>query len=100
MTQDLDDMIDAYQLQENLHRTEGRQGVEHLCQLVGALGYKDPQYFGQMTSKASLGDLLLFLEDNPGSIVAIHEWIRRQRSPEFKEALAAHLLPAQDEDED
>jgi hypothetical protein len=98
MAADLNELIDAYQAQENLHRTEGRRGVEQLCQLTRALGYRDSQYFGQLTSKASLGDLVMFLEDNPGAIEALHEWIRDQRSPEFVAALLTELPPSDSED--
>ena len=74
-----------------MHRTEGRRGVEQLCQLTRALGYRDSQYFGQLTSKASLGDLVMFLEDNPGAVEALHTWIRDQNSPEFEAALLEEM---------
>ena len=97
---DYDELLDAYMEQENLYRTEGRRGVEALCQLTRAIGYKDPQYFGQLTSKASIGDLICFLEDNPGAIEAIHDWIRDKPCPEFKAALEEHVHPVVDEDDD
>lgn len=93
MARDLDELLDAYMEEHNLYRTEGRRGVEALCQLTRALGYKDPQYFGQLTAKAAIGDLICFLEDNSGAIEAIHTWIREQNSPEFREALASQVEP-------
>ena len=97
MARDLDELVDAYMQQHNIWRIEGRRGVENLCTLVRALGYKDPQYWGQMSSKACLGDLVMFLEDNPGCMETIHGWIRDQKSPEFVEALKSQI---EDEVED
>lgn len=89
MARDLDELVDAYMEQENLHRLEGRKGVEAVCQLAAALGYKDPMYFGQLTSKATVGDLLCMMEDNPGMVEAMVEWVRESNSPEHKESLEA-----------
>ena len=91
MERDLSELVDAYMEQENLHRLEGRKGVEAVCQLAAALGYKDPMYFGQLTSKATVGDLLCMMEDNPGMVEAMVEWVRDRNSPEFKEALESQL---------
>ena len=87
MARDLDELLDAYMDQEKLYRIEGRQGVENLCTLARAVGYKDPMYFGQLSSRAAIGDLICMLEDNPGMIEAIHNWIRDQNSPEMVAAL-------------
>jgi hypothetical protein len=89
MARDLSELVDAYMEQENLHRLEGRKGVEAVCQLAAALGYKDPMYFGQLTSKATVGDLLCMMEDNPGMVEAMVEWVRESNSPEHKESLEA-----------
>jgi hypothetical protein len=86
---DLSELVDAYMEQENLHRLEGRKGVEAICQLAAALGYKDPTYFGQLTSKATVGDLLCMLEDNPGMVEVMVEWVRASNSQEHKESLEA-----------
>lgn len=99
MARDLDELLDKFMTQENLYRTEGRRGVENLCTLVRALGYKDPQYWGQMTSKACVGDLIMFLEDNPGCMEAIHTWIRDTNSPEFTEALDEQVADDDSDDE-
>jgi hypothetical protein len=88
---DMDTLLDKYMDQAKLTQFEGRRGVEGLCQLARALGYKDSMYFGQLSSKAALGDLLMFLEDNPGAIEALHNWIRDTNSPEFREALTEQL---------
>lgn len=86
---DLDELVDTFMEQERLHCTEGRRGLEAMCQLAAALGYKDPMYFGQLTQKATVGDLLCMMEDNPGLIEAMVNWVRDSRSPEFKESLEA-----------
>jgi len=87
----LSEVLDQFIDQEKLYRTEGRRGVENLCTIVRAIGYKDPQYWGQLSSKAAIGDLICFLEDNSGAIEAMLEWIKERRSPEWTEALIEQL---------
>jgi len=99
MERDMNELVDAYMEQENLHRLEGRKGVEALCQLASALGYKDPTYFGQLTSKATVGDLLCMLEDNPGMVEAMVEWVRDSNCNEHREALEA-VVTAEETDGD
>ena len=86
--------------EQNLHRTEGRRGVVNLCKIAAAIGYKDPQYFGQMERGAVLGDLICFLEDNPGAVSAIMEWIERVGGDEWDEQLEGQVTPDEDEDEE
>jgi hypothetical protein len=79
---------------KGLYRTDGRPGVITLAMLVSALGYKDPQCFGQLTREASIGDLIEFLEDNSGAIEAIIGWIsRQQHTPEWIAELEKELPP-------
>ena len=98
--QEVGDLVDRYMEQEQMYRMEGRAGLKNLCQLAGALGYKDPQYYGQMSSKAVLGDLVMFLEDNSGAIEAVVEWIKQQSSPEWQAALDEVTEPADDNEDD
>jgi uncharacterized protein YidB (DUF937 family) len=88
-------LIEKFQDAEHLHRTEGRQGVILLACLARALGYKDPQYFGQLDSRCAIGDLINFLEDNSGAVEAVLDWVGKQRNSEWKAALAEY----DDEDE-
>ena len=81
---EMDQLLDKLVDQENLYRNEGRQGVINTCKIVRALGYKDPNYSMQLDRGAYLSDLLLFLEDNPGALEAIGDWIRDQNVPEWK----------------
>ena len=83
------ELLDIYMEQEDMTRMEGQRGLENLCQIAGALGYKDPQYFCQFSSKACLGDLLEMLKDNSGMIEAMVEWIGSRNFKEFREPLAA-----------
>lgn len=83
------ELLEAYMAQENMHRMEGRRGVENLCQIAGALGYKDPMRYGQLSTKAAIGDLIRMLEDNSGMIEAMVEWIGSRNFSEFREPLAA-----------
>lgn len=96
---DVSELLEAYMDQEKLHHIEGRRGVEALCQIAGALGYKDPMYWGQLTSKATVGDLICMLEDNSGMVEAMIEWIKSRNFSEFRDPLEA-LLAETDEDGD
>jgi hypothetical protein len=93
MSRDVAELLDAYMAQEKMHHMEGRRGVEHLCQIAGAMGYKDPQHWGQLTRKATVGDLLAMLEDNSGMIEAMVEWIRGRNFSEFREKLEEAVGP-------
>lgn len=82
-----------------MFRFEGRRGVEVLCRVAAALGYKDPMHYGQLTSKATLGDLICMLEDNSGLIETMLEWIGSVDSDEWSTNLKS-LLPDDEDDED
>ena len=81
-------IMDAYLEQREYYNFEGRRGVERLCQLVGDLGYRDPHHSMQLTRTACVGNLLMFLEDNPGAIEAIVNWVRDINSNEMSSNLA------------
>ena len=81
-------IMDAYLDQRGYHNFEGRRGVERLCQLAGDLGYRDPHHSMQLTSTACVGNLFMFLEDNPGAIEAIVNWVRDISSKEMVSSLA------------
>jgi hypothetical protein len=98
MSYDMELLVEKFQ-DENKIRTEGRKGVEGLCKLSRALGYKDTQYFGQLTSDACIGDLIEMLEDNPGVIEAMWEWVASSRCSEFKEKLS-EVVDSNEEDEE
>ena len=55
-------------------RGEGESGVRNLARLCRGLGYADPLHYG-MFEGACYGDLIMFLEDNPGAVEAICDWI-------------------------
>jgi len=92
MARELSELVDEWMDQEKLYRVEGRRGVETLCQLAAVLGYKDPMYFGQITSKATIGDLICMLEDNSGLIEAMIDWVKETDSPEWRESLQAEVI--------
>ena len=96
----LQEKIEALMDQEQMHTFEGRRGVANLCKLVRALGYKDPNYGGQLESGAYLNDLLLFLEDNSGAIEAIVEWVGKRKSHEWNDSISALLINDNEGDED
>jgi hypothetical protein len=93
-------LIEKFHDQQQLHRIEGRAGLIMLAKTCRAIGYKDPSYYGQMASGACIGDITTFIEDNPGAIEALVEWIGKQRSPEWKASLLSNVDIELEEDED
>lgn len=65
-------------------RTEGSSGIRNLGRICRLLGYKDFQNFGYFDG-ASYGDLINFLEDNPGAVEAIYEWMLENYTEELDE---------------
>ena len=100
MQRDLDILVDQFFTQENIYRFEGRAGLEALCRLAAALGYKDPMYWGQITSKATIGDLICMLEDNSGMIEAMIEWVKDINAPAWRESLEEQLEMEFEEEEE
>lgn len=71
-------LVEKFYSDNDLHSNEGRRGVENLSLLCRQLGYEDPSYYGQFVNgghSGCLGDILEFLEDNPGAIEAIQNWV-------------------------
>jgi hypothetical protein len=83
-------LIEEYRDHKRMHCMEGSRGVENLCKLVRALGYRDSMNRMQFRD-GCLGDLLEFLEDNSGAIEAIVTWIGEREIPEWKEAIESEL---------
>lgn len=70
--------LEKWQNENKAHSTEGNRGVQNICKLARAIGYKDPTYFGQLGRDCYIGDLINFFEDNPGAIQAVVEWVGDQ----------------------
>lgn len=96
----LADLLEQYRNQEKMWHWEGGNGVRNFCRLVRALGYKDRQYFGQFAHDGCYGDLLRFLEDNPGCLETMFEWIAESNVPEWKNELEAVLMDQPDEEQE
>lgn len=77
----------------NLYLTEGSAGVSNLCQIAALIGYRDPMGFGSLSAGGKIGDLICFLEDNPGCVEAILTWIEDNED-------AFDLDEGEDEDEE
>ena len=92
------EILDEFRSEKKCHRLEGSTGVKNLCRIVNAMGYEDPQNFGQFAVNGSYGDLINFLEDNPGACEALVEWIEMNHCQEWQNNLESHL-PAKEEDE-
>lgn len=92
-------LIEKFRDENNVDHNEGRRGVIALCAVARAIGYKDPQYYGQLSRLGSLGDLVLFFEDNSGAIDAVIDWIGKQNVPEWAAHVNGELnQPMTDED--
>ncbi len=60
----------------NALRTEGSRAIDDLCEMAETLGYKDK--YGQLicNNGAAVSSFLYFLENNPGAVEAIYDWVR------------------------
>jgi hypothetical protein len=87
---DLVQLIEEYRDYKGMHCMEGSSGVENLCKMVRALGYRDSMNRMQFRD-GCLGDLVEFLEDNSGAIEAIVAWIGERNVPEWKDNLESEL---------
>ncbi len=69
---------------ENLP-SEGMRGFQALCNLAKELGFVDPLHNGTLSDGSCIGDLMCFLEDNPGAIQAIYRWTAENYEAELEE---------------
>lgn len=85
--------------EKKLRTWEGTTGVRNLTKLVGYLGYKDPMYLGRFDSNASYGDLIEFLQDNPGACEKIVEFIEEHEEI-WRENIESYLPEKEEEEEE
>lgn len=103
---DVHDLVDAFFDHVGSHSMEGRRGLTNFAKLCRALGYKDPNYYGQLDADASLGDIINFLEDNGGALQAMVEFIQSHNNSEWQDSLTDWLheqgaeFGGEDHDED
>jgi hypothetical protein len=83
---DLRESIEKWEEENRTGLNEGPTGVKNLCKLARALGYRDMFQMGRFDG-GSYGDLIEFLEDNPGCVEAIKEWMAEQNIKEWVEEL-------------
>jgi len=86
----LADLIDEFQNHHKSWRNDGHTGVKNLCHLVHAIGYRDDQ-FGQFDQNGSYGNLINFLEDNPGAVETLINWLSQQQNDDWRENIEATL---------
>lgn len=86
----IQETVSDYLEHKKISSTEGSRGVQNLCKLVRGLGYRDSMHRMQY-GDACLGDLVEFLEDNPGCIEAIFEWVGEHGCDDWKEVLESEL---------
>ena len=84
------EMFDTYLEQNRMWHFEGQRGVRHLNKIVqevcGYMGYGNT--------------VELFLEDNPGAVEAIVNWIREARCVEWQQNLEELVDVELDEQDD
>lgn len=80
---DLDELVDQFCDENNLYNTEGSRGVRNLLTLVDAL---DKDY----------SSIQFFLEDNPGAVQALIDWISKQRNKNWSERLSTFVSDDED----
>lgn len=80
----MDELIEQFCDQENLHSFEGDSGLDKFEKVIEALGYR-PHGFKH-------GDLIsVFLSDNPGAVEALMNWIKEQNCDEWMESIESYL---------
>ena len=84
-SEDLADMIEKFCSMNQIHHFEGGRGVNNFEKIAKAL---NPDYRNIDT----------FLEDNPGCLQAMIEWIGNQNIEEWKESMLAEVGDEGDED--
>lgn len=94
----MSDKVHDFIEQENLWHNEGRRGLVGLCKIAKALGYNDPMHFGQLESGATIGDFIEFIQDNPGCVSAIKEWIVEQNVTEWDDQVEGRLEDNEDDE--
>lgn len=91
---DFDEVLNEYMYQNKFHHFEGSTGVKRLQKLVTNM---NPDYSGRFSGNS----IIDFLEDNPGAIEAITNWIAEQNVDEWKDNLISELnIENDDSDED
>lgn len=98
MDKSLEEIFDEILEDKKIHRFEGESGVKNLAKICRILGYQDFQSYGQFLhdgTYGAYGDIFAFLEDNPGCIEAMVEWMK-----DHLDCYEEHLNPDGDEDEE
>lgn len=80
---DLADLVEKFCDKNKLYHFEGGRGVNNFEKIIAVFDYRDVDNF---------------LEDNPGCIQAMIEWIGEQKIAEWKEAMAAEVPSDEDEE--
>lgn len=88
----LGELVDKFMDKSNHHHTEGRRGLETLASICNAIGYKDPNGYGQINRSTSLGDIFTFFEDNSGAIEAVIEWVKDRGANEWEDSLRERII--------
>lgn len=87
---ELSELVEEFCEQKKLFCFEGNSGINKLKQLLSAIGYSRDSFDCEVYN---------FLQDNPGAIVAIIDWIKEQNVPDWKEYLQSEIVPQDDDDD-
>ena len=67
---------------------DSRNSFEGLCGIARELGYRDPCCQLMNRDGSCVGDLIYFLEDNPGAMETLMDWIRENhKCPDCEERI-------------
>jgi hypothetical protein len=72
-------------------RNEGGRGFQDLCKLAEELGYDGAPQQLQNNNGTFVSSLIYFLEDNPGAVQSIYDWVHENYEEE---------IPEEEEEED
>ena len=86
----LRELISDFMDLNGTHCNEGSRGIENLCKIVRAIGYRDSMNRMQFRG-ACIGDLLEFFEDNSGAIDAVISWIEEHDNEEWRANIESEL---------
>ena len=84
MSREIQDTLEAYLEHKEFYSFEGPRGVDRFTTVAREIGYDSLEHF---------------LEDNPGCIQAMIEWIGQQQQPDWLASLAVEVPQVDGEDE-
>lgn len=89
----MEDLFDTYTDQNRMYHFEGTRGVSNLNKIV-------TEVCGYNSAWSGGNNLETFLQDNPGAIEAVINWIRESHCPEWRNNLEQLVTTGQEDDQE